>query len=168
MELIGTIVLAILAILGAALSKQLTDEFKSWTPWITNRLILRSISKLPEEYRERLEEEWRGDVEETPGEIGKLYKAAGFLIASRKIVPTREGEKILPPEQETSFSSSGFLPDRSNPGCIKGWGVVRLQESWHLVGLFPSKADADRKMQSLGEGYGVRYGSHRMGTDDFI
>jgi len=32
-------------ILASALSKQVADEFKAWTPWLTNRLIEFSVSR---------------------------------------------------------------------------------------------------------------------------
>jgi lipopolysaccharide/colanic/teichoic acid biosynthesis glycosyltransferase len=38
---------------------------------------------LPEEQRERCEEEWLAHVCDTPGEIGKLIAALGFLRAAR-------------------------------------------------------------------------------------
>jgi hypothetical protein len=34
MELIISFIVVVLGIFAAALSRQLTDEFKAWTPWI--------------------------------------------------------------------------------------------------------------------------------------
>jgi hypothetical protein len=94
MELIGALVLAVLALLGAAISNQISDEYKSWTPWIVERLIRRSVRRLPENLKERFDEEWRSHIAEIPGETGKLIMAAGFLTASRRMA--------LAPEQEIS------------------------------------------------------------------
>ena len=83
--MIQAVVLAALAVLGAALSKQLVDEFKAWTPWIIERIVRRAIRGLPEEYRERFGEEWRSHLSEVPGEIGKFFEALGYLRASARM-----------------------------------------------------------------------------------
>jgi hypothetical protein len=83
MGLIIGFILAILSIFAAATSRQLADEFKAWTPWIIERLIKQAVRNLPEEQRERCEEEWLAHVCDTPGEIGKLIAALGFLRAAR-------------------------------------------------------------------------------------
>ncbi|WGJ13439.1 sugar transferase [Methylocapsa sp. D3K7] len=86
MELIGRLILAILAILGAivgqAISRQLADEFKAWTPRLINTIIRCAVRQLPENQRERFAEEWQSHVDQIPGEIWKLKEAFGFLLAS--------------------------------------------------------------------------------------
>lgn len=57
--------------------------------------------------------------------------------------------------------------DPSNPGWALGWGVVR-REPWHLAGLFPDQEQAETFRRELGEGYEVRFGSRRLGSDDFL
>jgi hypothetical protein len=89
MGLIIAIAIIVVSILGAALSQQLSDEFKAWTPWLVEHLIQCAIRLLPEEHHERLNEEWRSHVNDTPGQIGKIIVAAGFLVASRRIAPSR-------------------------------------------------------------------------------
>ena len=94
MGVITTLTLIVLGILGAALSRQLTDEFKAWTPRIIERLIGLAIRKLPVDERERFSEEWRSYVNEIPGEIGKLLSAAHLLQASwqmRRITAENKG-----------------------------------------------------------------------------
>jgi lipopolysaccharide/colanic/teichoic acid biosynthesis glycosyltransferase len=83
--LIGVFFLAVLGIFGAAISRQLTDEFKAWTPSLINYLIQRAVRQLPENQRKRREEEWRSHVEEIPGEVGKLIEALDCLRASWKM-----------------------------------------------------------------------------------
>lgn len=85
MELIIGFGLAVLGIIGAAISRQLTDECKAWTPWIVKRLIRRAVHKLSEEQQGRFEEEWLAYVDEIPGEIGKVVAALGFLRASHRM-----------------------------------------------------------------------------------
>jgi hypothetical protein len=85
MDLVVAAVLALAGVVGAVLFRVLSDEVKAWNPWIVDRLITLAERKLPEEYRARLSEEWRSHVDEIPGDLGKLFTACGFLIASRKL-----------------------------------------------------------------------------------
>jgi len=59
----------------------------------------------------------------------------------------------------------GIDPD--NPGWAMGWGVLR-SAPWHLAGLHPDQAQAEEQRSTLGADYEVRFGSNRVGTDDFI
>jgi lipopolysaccharide/colanic/teichoic acid biosynthesis glycosyltransferase len=77
--------LAVLGIFAAALSRQLSNEFAAWTPWLTERLVQRAIRGLPSEYRDRFEEEWRSHINEIPGEVGKLIVVFGLPSAARRI-----------------------------------------------------------------------------------
>jgi hypothetical protein len=52
---------------------------------IVERLIKRAIRKLGAEQRDRCEEEWSAHIRETPGAVGKLIAAIGFLRAARTI-----------------------------------------------------------------------------------
>jgi hypothetical protein len=79
--IIGVIGFWILGVVAAALSPVFADEFKAWMPWFTKWLIRRAIGRLPEDQRERYREEWSSDIEETPGDIGKIFKAMGFVQA---------------------------------------------------------------------------------------
>jgi hypothetical protein len=65
------------------------------------------------------------------------------------------------------FVANGLKPDLDNEGSVKGWGVVR-NNPWHLAGVYATKDVAETKAASLGVGYEAKYGSHRLGTDDFI
>jgi len=85
MALIAGVVLFLAGVLGTAFSQQLADEFKAWIPWVVRRVIQRALAQLPEDQRERFQEEWRSHVDEVPGEIGKLYVALGCLFAARKM-----------------------------------------------------------------------------------
>jgi lipopolysaccharide/colanic/teichoic acid biosynthesis glycosyltransferase len=82
MEVIGAIALGVLAIVGAATSRQIADEFKAWSPWIVGKTIRCAVRQLPEDQRERFSEEWHAHVNDIPGDAGKLIVALGFLSAS--------------------------------------------------------------------------------------
>ena len=69
----------------AFVSRQLNDEFKAWTPRLIDNIIQRAVHRLPENERNRYDEEWRSHIDETPGEVWKLKIALGFLQASWKI-----------------------------------------------------------------------------------
>ena len=104
MALIWIIAVAILGVLGAAISRQMTDEFKAWVPWMIRHIIDRAVRTLPEDQRQRFAEEWRSHVNEIPGDAGKLIVALGFLVASSKIagIPAAAGKRIF----DTVFSAA--------------------------------------------------------------
>jgi hypothetical protein len=85
MELIISFIVVVLGIFAAALSRQLTDEFKAWTPWIIKHLVKGAVRRLAEEDRSRFEEEWLAHVNEIPGEVGKIIDALGFFYAAQRI-----------------------------------------------------------------------------------
>lgn len=65
------------------------------------------------------------------------------------------------------FVANGLKPDPDNKGWVLGWGVVRTSP-WHLVGVYATKDVAETKAAELGVGYDAVYGSHRIGSDDFV
>jgi DNA-binding NtrC family response regulator len=85
MGLIGTVAVGVLALLGACGSRLLADEFKAWVPSVVDRIISFAVRRAPQHLRERLAEEWRGHVNDTPGDLGKLVVASGFIWASGKL-----------------------------------------------------------------------------------
>jgi lipopolysaccharide/colanic/teichoic acid biosynthesis glycosyltransferase len=89
MGLIWSTAISILGLLGTILiavaGRLLTDDAKEWLPWITRRLIERAVNQLPQDERERHEEEWRSHVNEWPGTLAKIYIAWGFLSAAKAI-----------------------------------------------------------------------------------
>src|ERR1035438_5164942 len=85
MGLIVGLTVFVTGILGTALARQFADEFKAWTPWVIDRLVRKAVARLPENQRERFEEEWRSHINEIPGEIGKFVVALGFVSAARKM-----------------------------------------------------------------------------------
>lgn len=68
-------------VFAAMLGRFLGDELRGWLPFLTERLINLAVRRLPQQLRERYAEEWRAHIAEIPGEIGKLFCAAGFLWA---------------------------------------------------------------------------------------
>lgn len=57
--------------------------------------------------------------------------------------------------------------DPDNAGWVLGWGVVR-KEPWSFIDIYASKEAADAEAVRLGDGHAVQYGTHKLGTDDFI
>ncbi|HAL69177.1 MAG TPA: hypothetical protein DCP84_16090 [Pseudomonas sp.] len=54
-------------------------------------------------------------------------------------------------------------------GWIHGWGVMSAtRQKWHLVSVHSSLKDAEAEANSLGEPYEVRWGAHRLGSDEFV
>jgi lipopolysaccharide/colanic/teichoic acid biosynthesis glycosyltransferase len=89
MGLIWGTVLSVLGVAGAILipvtARVVGDDVKEWLPWITQRLVARAVSGLPEEERDRFEEEWWAHINELPGNLAKVYGAWGCLSASKTI-----------------------------------------------------------------------------------
>lgn len=94
MALITAIFLSLVGAVGTTLSGLLKDEVKAWIPWMIQRIIRSAVARLPQDHRERFQEEWQSHVNEVPGDIGKLTVALGFLSAAHKISPSRIGVQI--------------------------------------------------------------------------
>lgn len=75
----------ILGICAEVLSRQLADEFKAWTPRITEWLVVRAVKRLPSSERDRYLEEWQSHINEIPGEVGKIIVGLQLLPAARKM-----------------------------------------------------------------------------------
>lgn len=65
------------------------------------------------------------------------------------------------------FVENGLKKDPDNSGRVLGWGVVR-SAPWHLAGVYGSKEAAEMKAAELGDGHEAKYGSHHLGSDDFV
>jgi hypothetical protein len=94
MDLIVTMVIGVLTLLGASVAKLLADEFKAWAPSIVEKIVSFAVRRAPQHLRERLAEEWRSHVNETPGDLGKLCVALGFIWASGKL--RNKAERTVP------------------------------------------------------------------------
>lgn len=75
------------ALLLSILAALLAYEAEAWFPRFVALLIRTSVSALPKRQRERFREEWQAHVDEIPGAIMKIWHAAGFMIASRRMFP---------------------------------------------------------------------------------
>jgi hypothetical protein len=79
MAMTGAIAVSLLLGLIVAL---LASETEAWTRWLTERIIAVAVKRAPLRYRDRLWEEWRGHVNDTPGTLVKLFVALGMLRAA--------------------------------------------------------------------------------------
>jgi hypothetical protein len=73
------------AIFCAFVAKLFVSEFEAWSPRIIERLIVRAVSRLPSELQERLNEEWRAFIADTPGQIMKVLRAHGLTNGAKKL-----------------------------------------------------------------------------------
>lgn len=85
MELIVAVALFVAAMIGAAFSNILSDEFTAWQPWLVQKIIALAVSWMPRNERDRWLEEWTGDCEQTPGQLGKIGRALGFVLSAWKV-----------------------------------------------------------------------------------
>lgn len=59
-------------------------------------------------------------------------------------------------------------PNPENDGWYLGWGVAK-NSPWHLAAVCASEDEATAYAQkNFVEPYRIGYGSHRLGTDEFI
>lgn len=56
--------------------------------------------------------------------------------------------------------------DPENSGSVLGWAVVRNMP-WSFIDIYASKEVAEIEAERLGAGHSARYGSHKLGTNDF-
>ena len=141
MELIFGFVHAVLGVIAAAVSRQLADEFKAWTPWIIGRLVKRAVRKLPEDCRDRFEEEWLSHIHETPGEVGKLTAALGFLFAARRM----SSPVIIP---ERIFDILFALPSliMLAPVCLLSAMAIKLEDGGPIFVTRTGKSPNGRRV----------------------
>jgi len=57
--------------------------------------------------------------------------------------------------------------DPDNKGWVLGWGVFK-DGPWHFIDIYATQDTAQAEATRRGEGYIVEYGSHRLGSDDFV
>lgn len=60
--------------------------------------------------------------------------------------------------------------DPDNKGWVLGWAVLRdePESSWHFIDIYADKSTAEAEAARHGSKYVVEYGSHRLGSDDFV
>jgi hypothetical protein len=68
---------------------------------------------------------------------------------------------------EISRVSDGLPADPDNIGWVLGWAVYRMSP-WSLFAVSLTKDKADQFLKYAGKDYSVSFGSHRLGSDDFI
>ena len=59
-------------------------------------------------------------------------------------------------------------PDPDKEGWVLGWGVLRDKHPWHFVDVYADQKTAQVEAARLGAGYVVEYGSHRLGSSEFV
>jgi hypothetical protein len=61
----------------------------------------------------------------------------------------------------------GLKMDPENEGWVLGWGVYRL-DPWCLYGVCGSKKKAQSLREEAGEGFIMDFGTHEVGSEDFV
>ncbi len=99
----------------AVLGRLTSDEFKAWTPKITRWVLAYAVSRLPEQLRDRYQEEWASHLADVPGDLGKLVEAAGFVWTARAAASTKFG-----PYQFRYVVRFSATPERRCVGVLAG------------------------------------------------
>jgi len=64
--------------------------------------------------------------------------------------------------------SPDLKPHPSLEGWVMGWAVIEQPNPWSLVSVYSTQKEALDEAASLGGAYEALYGSHHVGTNDFI
>jgi hypothetical protein len=67
------------------LGNLLAAEIGEWLPKLSLQILKCSLSKIPPELSDRLSEEWRAVLVDTPGGVSKIRCAIGFLLATPRV-----------------------------------------------------------------------------------
>jgi len=81
----ASVIATVVSVVAAVCARILADELKAWRPWLTGKLIAFAARWVPDDQRDRYEEEWSAYVEETPGGVGRVFAALGLLWAATQI-----------------------------------------------------------------------------------
>jgi hypothetical protein len=77
----------VVTVVGGVLLSLLASEVEKWLPWVSTRLIRYEALKLPR-LSERMQEQWQADLDEIPGNVGKLCYALSLVLRHFAIVRT--------------------------------------------------------------------------------
>jgi lipopolysaccharide/colanic/teichoic acid biosynthesis glycosyltransferase len=75
----------LVTLLIGVVARFMGDEVKSWSTWLHKSIRHIAVAKLPNNLRERYQEEWESGLEDFPGEILKLFHSIGLLRAALQI-----------------------------------------------------------------------------------
>lgn len=95
---------------GALIARLLAAELYAWMPTLADWLLMIYVRFLPKEIGERLLEEWRALLHDTPGNMSKLLRAADL---GRTILFTMIEAKGLKESCRTETLSQEYRTDLS-------------------------------------------------------
>jgi hypothetical protein len=84
MGIVVGIIAGLAAIFGSVLSRIIAEEVRDWLPFVSKKLLLCAIKRMPEDQRQRYHEEWAADLNMFPGRIAQAIRAGGFYAAALK------------------------------------------------------------------------------------
>lgn len=100
----------LLGLLAGTFGKQAGREFEAWAPRIAKAITSYAACKLDPADRDRYEEEWLAHLHDTPGEIGKIVVALGFLLATRQMLNKQALLEAFLERAIACFSLLLFMP----------------------------------------------------------
>ena len=103
----------VITVVGGVLLSLLASEVEKWLPWLSTRLIRYEALKLPR-LSERMQEQWQADVDEIPGNVGKLCYALSLVLRHFAIVrtlPADEADDVEPVVVSAVGISAGSSTD---------------------------------------------------------
>ena len=111
----------VITVVAGVLLSLLASEVEKWLPWLSTRLIRYEALKLPR-LSERMQEQWQADLDEIPGNVGKLCYALSLVLRHFAIVrtlPADEAEDVEP----VVVSAVGIIAGSSTVIGVSGAGA---------------------------------------------
>lgn len=111
------------AVLTMIVGALLAEQAKASAPLIAKWIVLRAVSKAPQELQARLEEEWLAVVQDTAGPLHKIWIAVGFRWSVAALI-----REAIPVPEASTRSSSG----RSQVAQVSSFLLTTLKRSLFL------------------------------------
>jgi lipopolysaccharide/colanic/teichoic acid biosynthesis glycosyltransferase len=173
----------VLLAVAAALLGLIVNELYGWLPWLGARLVRRAARFLPDEYRERYEEEWLAELQALPTRgLASVFFAVSTLVGAPKTARALSGSyrsPILRRALDLSASSLGLL--LLSPVLVTlavairvaGRGPVMFRQLrvgahdrvFHMLKFRTMHADADRQSVRLTHVVPTHLGLYSLRTD---
>lgn len=111
-------------VIGTIFLGLLKDEVTAWMPWLHKLTLSVALRQVPEEQRERYEEEWASHIAEYPGNLSKLYQSMTMLMA---------GIRLKQRQKTVTFADVEGVLNKSIVASVVYWGTTFIGDTGTLL-----------------------------------
>jgi len=122
-------------VVASVILSLVASEVEQWFPWLAARLVRYEAAKLPRQ-SERMTEQWLADLDEIPGNVGKLLYAVLLVVRHASLAETVPTEEEAPGPQIVSVETP-TISVSAPPAWITSTAVLN-PPSVTLTGHAPS------------------------------